>query len=63
MGPIRSLNASGWVGVTWEPRQRKWCATLRVKGQLLHLGSFTDREAAIAARVRAQDEHLAGKRT
>jgi predicted alpha/beta-fold hydrolase len=53
MQPIRSHNKSGWAGVVWDKRSRRWHASLRVAGQLFHLGWFEDREEAAMARARA----------
>jgi hypothetical protein len=54
MQPIRSHNRSGWVGVVWCKRTRRWHASIRIAGQLIHLGWFDDREAAAKARADAQ---------
>ncbi len=56
--PFRSNNASGWVGVSWHVARKKWAAAIRVKGRLIHLGEFTDREEAAQARADAEAEYL-----
>jgi len=33
-------NTSGYIGVRWSPRQKKWSAAIRVNWKLLHLGYF-----------------------
>jgi hypothetical protein len=53
MQPIRSHNKSGWVGVVWDKRARRWHASIRIAGRLVHLGGFDDREAAARARAGA----------
>jgi HNH endonuclease len=45
----RSTNRSGLVGIYWKQRIGKWGAHIYASGRTLHLGYFTDREAAAAA--------------
>ena len=46
---IRSDNTSGFVGVKWYPKNRKWGACICVKGKEFFLGLFANiREAADA---------------
>ncbi len=50
------LNTSGYKGVTWHKRGRKWMAQIHHKGKHYHLGLFTDlTEAALAYDVAAAD--------
>lgn len=47
---LRATNTSGYRGVRWHPRSRKWYASVRVDGKAWHLGSFdTAEEANVAA--------------
>jgi len=51
--PKRRDNSSGYTGVYWVKRRKKWQASIQVHGKLLHLGCFADIEDAIAARKAA----------
>ena len=42
----RRDNISGFKGVSWNNRRRKWRATISNKGNLLELGFFIDKEDA-----------------
>jgi len=46
-------NASGVLGVYWKKTRMKWCANIRIDGKTKHLGSFTDKADAVAARAEA----------
>jgi len=43
-------NTSGYPGVGWYPRTKKWRAYIRTCGALIHLGYFDTIGEAIAAR-------------
>lgn len=45
----RSDNTSGFKGVHWRERDKKWNARIWANGKRLHLGSFETAEAAHAA--------------
>lgn len=47
-------NTSGATGVHWHRGCRKWCAQINVSGVSRHLGLFTSKDAAIAARKVAE---------
>jgi hypothetical protein len=48
-GRLRKNNTSGFRGVTWRNRDKKWRAQITVDGKCISLGLFKDaREAAIA---------------
>ena len=49
-----SNNTSGHPGVCWHKRDSKWQATIMHDYKHIHLGYFTDIEAAIAARKAAE---------
>src|SRR5260221_9436062 len=40
-------NSSGRQGVSWDKRDKRWCAKARRKGKQLHLGSFKTFEEAV----------------
>lgn len=46
----RKDNKSGVTGVGWWPKRNKWCASIRVDGQLIYLGFFKAKDDAIEAR-------------
>jgi hypothetical protein len=37
-----ATNKSGYRGVTWDKRNKKWRATYNLQGKKIHLGLFTD---------------------
>ena len=50
-------NTSGVTGVYWDKQKGKWRAKIRVNDKLIHLGLFTDKADAIAARQQAEQQH------
>jgi hypothetical protein len=54
--PLRRDNSSGYRGVGWYPRYKKWCAKGRLCGKSVHLGYFASlEEAAEVARKWRED--------
>lgn len=51
-------NKSGYPGVHWHKRDRVWLANIRVKKWLVHLGYFTQKNAAVDARKSAEVEYF-----
>ncbi len=51
-------NTSGFKGVFWHKRDRKWIASIRVDGELLYLGYFDSKEAAAGAYNAAAKEYF-----
>lgn len=47
---IMKNNKSGYVGVIWHIRDKKWCARISVNTKLINLGSFKDKIEAVQAR-------------
>ena len=47
---IMKNNKSGYVGVIWNIRYKKWCANIRISKKLINLGSFKDKIEAVLAR-------------
>ena len=45
----RSDNKSGYKGVHWYVRSRKWCSAIKVNGKRVHLGYFRSPQEAHAA--------------
>lgn len=54
---LRKDNKSGYVGVTWCKRKKKWRAQICVDGRDIHLGVFSDIKLAVKARLSAQKEY------
>jgi hypothetical protein len=50
------INRSGIKGVIWEEKTKRWRARIIVNQQRIHLGYFSNREDAIAARENAAAE-------
>lgn len=55
-GSIPSTNKSGIVGVHFSPTHHRWRAYISIDRKKVHLGTFPDKESAIAAR-RAAEAH------
>lgn len=47
-------NTSGYKGILWHKRDKKWMANIRVNCKLIHLGYFTDIEEAVSCRKEAE---------
>lgn len=54
---LPSINKSGRIGVFWHEVDSCWRAFIGVRGRRIHLGSFKEKDAAIAARISAEREH------
>ena len=55
---LKRGSMSGFKGVSWSKRKQKWVAQVHVMGARIHVGFFTTKEAASAARsVVAQELH------
>mgnify|MGYP003706390801 CR=1 FL=1 len=54
---LHSTNSSGVVGVSWYKPIQKWRARITVNGRDIHLGCFTQKPDAIAARKAADVEY------
>lgn len=54
---VNSRNVSGIKGVSWDSRERKWCASLQVNKRFLRLGLFKLMEDAVEARKAAEILH------
>ena len=51
-------NSSGSTGVCWDIRAQKWRAGIMVNRRQIHLGYFTNKQSAIAARRLAEATHF-----
>jgi hypothetical protein len=52
-GKVRATNTSGFKGVRWRPKTKKWQAIIRMNRKAVYLGQFTKPEDAHAAYVDA----------
>ena len=52
------LNRSGVLCVYWLTKQRRWLASIMVDGKSIHLGYFSEKEDAVAARTHAELERF-----
>lgn len=48
--PLKKNNKSGFTGVSWVSKTKKWRSSIVVKGKNIHLGFFDDKQKAIAKR-------------
>ena len=53
----KSNNTSGVTGISWHKLTQKWMAHIRVNRQQIHLGYFTDKSEAVAARQAAEAKY------
>jgi len=51
--PLPKSNTSGYRGVHWSKRGKKWCVTLRVNGHKKYLGLFNNINEAVEAHTKA----------
>lgn len=49
-----SSNTSGTPGVTFNVRMKRWQAYITINGRRRHLGTFSDKDLAVRARLSAQ---------
>ncbi len=50
-------NTSGYKGVTWHKRDKRWQAAITIRGKVLHLGYHAKVEDAYAAYVEASKKY------
>jgi hypothetical protein len=53
----RSNNKSGYRGVSWNKKNKRWCAFIQIRRKTKYLGSFTDKEKAFQVYCAAAAEH------
>ena len=51
-------NTSGFTGVHWNKNREKWWAQIKYNNKSKYLGTFTDKEDAIRARLQAEKEYF-----
>ena len=47
---MKKSNTSGYVGVIWHIRDKRWVVSIRISKKLINLGSFKDKIEAVPAR-------------
>ena len=57
---IQKNSISGVTGVTWYKKNSKWIAQIYVNEKRIYLGSFTNIEDAIQARLEAEKKYFGG---
>lgn len=55
---ISKNNKSGFIGVSWNERYRKWESYIGMNDHKTHLGKFNDKEDAIRARLEAEAKYF-----
>ena len=50
-------NVSGHLGVSYSSRDKRWAAHIGVNGVRVYLGSFRDKDSAVAARLEAESRY------
>lgn len=53
----RTKSASGYLGVTWHKRDKRWLAHIEVDGARRHLGYYSVLSDAVAARIAAERQY------
>lgn len=53
-----SKNTSGFKGVYWHKRLKKWQGRIQFKGESIHLGYFDNKQDAINARKEAEEKYF-----
>lgn len=52
---ISKKNSSGYTGVVWNKKNKRWIAGIGFKGEHIHLGSFQIFDKAVRARKEAEE--------
>lgn len=55
---IYSNNTSGYKGVSWKKREKKWGAQIGFQGKRIFLGYYVDKQDAINARLEAEEKYF-----
>lgn len=57
-GKRRDNNSSKYRGVSWNKRECKWKAHMKLNGKYVHLGTFDNEEEAYQASLKARTEFM-----
>jgi hypothetical protein len=52
--PLQSNNTSGYAGINWNKKNKKWRARIKVNSREIHLGAFKNKEEAVNAKMHAE---------
>lgn len=52
------INKSGVIGVSESKTEGKWVASIKINGKKIHLGTFSSKEEAILARLKAEIKYI-----
>ena len=55
--PRRHNNTSGIIGVNWHKHRQKWVARININCQRIIIGYYVNKEDAIIARLKAENEY------
>ena len=55
---LAKTNTSGKTGVCFDKSRGKWVANMKLKGKSIYLGRFDNKEDAIKARLKAEEEYF-----
>ena len=53
-----NINKSGVIGVSESKTEGKWVASIKINGKKIHLGTFSSKEEAILARLKAEIKYI-----
>jgi len=53
----KTKSKSGYLGVTWHNRDKRWQAHIEINGKAIHLGQFKCLNEAISARLTAEKQY------
>lgn len=56
--PKQSNNTSGFIGVVWYKKSKKWAASIVVSKKRIYLGMFNNKEDAIKTRLTAEKKYF-----
>lgn len=60
---LKPNNTSGFTGVSWNKREKKWKSYIKVNGENKYLGSYKDIETAVRKRKEAEERYFKYKRS
>ena len=54
---LSARNTSGFLGGSWDQRDKRWIAQIVVNGENINLGGYVEKDAAISARKEANNKY------
>lgn len=55
---VPKSNTSGFIGVSYNKNEHKWCSYLCCNNKVYHLGYYVDKADAVVARLKAEQEYF-----